>query len=36
MEDIDCKELKQRMSRSEELNIIDVREIDEYHVGLLS
>jgi len=30
MEDIDCTELKQRMSRSEELNIIDVREIDEY------
>jgi len=30
MEDIHCTELKQRISRSEELNILDVREINEY------
>ncbi len=30
MEDIHCTELKQRMSSSEELNILDVREINEY------
>ena len=30
MEDIHCTELKQRMSNPEELNVIDVREINEY------
>lgn len=30
MEDIDCTELKRRMSHSEKLNVLDVREINEY------
>ena len=30
MEDIQCTEMRQRMSGTEKLNVIDVREINEY------